>query len=140
MRERILENVPGTLLAHLVAADQVPDKASRYPWQDPVCAAVSGPAADVLRHAHLFSLVIEGATRLYGVQVAEAYERAGFNAVTGAVEKHRESYQAWTRSVDDERHLLDAWDQSAFWSFVRRQNEHVSPMTERFVRSWVGPS
>lgn len=137
LRERILESVPGTMLAHLVAADHAPDKASRYPWRDPLCAAASGPAAEVLRDAHLFSLVMEGATRLYGVQVAEAYERAGFNAVIGAVEKHREGYQTWTRSVDDERHLLDAWDQGAFWSFVRRQNAHVTPMTERFVQAWV---
>lgn len=137
LRERVLESVPGTLLAHLVAADHAPEKESRYPWRDAVCVAVSGPAAEVLRHAHLFSLVMEGATRLYSFQVAEAYERAGFNAVTGAVEKHRDAYQTWTRAVDDERHLLDAWDLGAFWSFVRRQNEHVSPMTERFVQAWV---
>lgn len=137
LRERILESVPGTMLAHLVAADRAPDKQSRYPWRDEVCAGASGPAADVLRHAHLFSLVMEGATRLYGVQVAEAYEDAGFNAVTDAVDLHRDAFQAWARSVDDERHLLDAWDQAAFWSFVRRQNERVSPRTEVFVQAWV---
>lgn len=136
LRERILENVPGTMLAHLVAADHAPDKQSRYPWRDAACATASGPAAEVLRHAHLFSLVMEGATRLYGVQVAEAYEGAGFNAVTDAVDLHRGAFQAWARSVEDERHLLDAWDQAAFWSFVRRQNERVSSRTEVFVQAW----
>lgn len=137
LRERVLESVPGTMLAHLVAADHAPDKASRYPWRDAACATASGPPAEVLRHAHLFSLVMQGATALYGVLVAEAYEAAGFNAVTDAVEKHREAFQTWTRSVDEERHLLDAWDRAAFWSFVRRQNERVSPRTEAFVQAWV---
>ncbi len=137
LRERILERVPGTLLAHLVAADDAPDTKSRYPWRDAVCAAASGPAAAALRHAHMFSLVMEGATRLYGVLVAEAYESAGFNKVTGSVEKHRDAYQTWARSVDDERHQLDTWDQDAFWSLIRRQNERVSPRTEQFVQRWV---
>lgn len=138
LRERILESVPGTMLAHLVTSDLAPEKASQYPWLDAACVSASGPAADVLRHAHLFSLVMEGATRLYGVLVAEAYERAGFNAVTGVVDKHREAYQTWTREVEDVRHLLAAWDRGAFWAFMRRQNAHVSRMTEGFVQAWGG--
>lgn len=137
LRERILDSVPGTLLAHLVAADHAPDASSQYPWQDAACVSVSGAAKDVLRHAHLFSLALQGATRLYGVLVAEAYEEAGFNAVAAPVERHREAYLAWVKAVDDDRHLLESWDLGAFWSFVRRQNEHVAPLTQRFVQAWV---
>lgn len=137
LRERILDSVPGTLLAHLVAADHAPDTSSQYPWQDAACASASETAGDVLRHAHLFSLALQGATRLYGVLVAEAYEEAGFNAVVAPVERQREAYLAWVQSVEDEWHLLESWDLGAFWSFVRRQNEHVAPLTQRFVQAWV---
>lgn len=137
LRERILESVPGTLLAHLVASDQAPGPSSAYPWRDGACASVQGSAAEVLRHAHLFSLLMQGASRLYGVLVAEAYERAGFNAVDAPLAKHRDAYLQWLHAVDDERHLLDSWDQGAFWAFVYRENERVSPITRRFVEAWM---
>lgn len=137
LRERILESVPGTLLAHLVAADRAPDPNSRFPWLDPVAAAAPDAVAQVLRHAHLLSLVMQGATRLYGVLVAEAYERAGFNAVTNPVERQREAYLAWVREAEDARRLLEAWDQGEFWSFVRSQSIRVAPLTEQFMRAWA---
>lgn len=137
LAERILKSVPGTLLAHLVGAERAPDEASKYPWWDSMAASASGSAATVLRHAHLFSLAMKGATRLYGVLVAEAYENAGYNTVVAPVEKHREEYCAWVREVEDERHLIETFDQHDFWLFVRGQNENVSQLTERFVRSWV---
>lgn len=137
LRERVLESVPGTLLSHLVAADHSPDASSLFPWRDPVSATVSGTAAHVLRHAHLFSMAMQGATRLYGVLVAQAYEAAGFNTVESPMEKHRDAYLAWARTVDDERHLLEAWDQDDFWRLVLERNPRVAPPTQRFVQAWV---
>lgn len=136
LRERILDSVPETLLAHLVASERVPDQDSRYPWLDPACVAVSDEAAEVLRLAHGFSLVMEGASRLYGVAVAEAYERAGFNAVPEAAEQNREAYQTWWGAVGERRHLIESWKHEEFWRYVLGQNPRITRITQRFVDAW----
>ncbi len=137
LRERILDSVPGTVLAHLVAGDHAPDGSSPYPWRDGACAHMSGPAAEVLGHAHLFSLAMRGATLLYSVLVARAYENEKFNAVRASPQDHETAYRDWVHAVEEERHLVDAWDTDAFWRLVRGRNPGVSLLTERFVRTWV---
>lgn len=136
LRERILERVPDTLLAHLVAGDQGLDPANPYPWFDPACVGASAAVREVLQHAHIFSLFMEGASRLYGVLVAEAYEEAGFTSFPGVTAVHLEGYQTWWEAVEQQRHLLEMWDQDAFWGFVRRRNERVSLLTQSFVERW----
>ena len=137
LRERILDSVPDTLLAHVAAADHPPSKDSPFPWRDDVCASAPDEAARILHHAHLFSLVITGATRLYTVLVAEAYERAGFNAIRNTAEDYRRRYAAWVDEVDDTRRQLQAWDDTDFWALVRERNPRVAPRTEMFLRNWV---
>ena len=137
LRERILDSVPDTLLAHVVAADRPPSKDSPSAWHDEVCGSAPEMVAEILHHAHLFSLVVNGATRLYNVLVAEAYEQAGFNAISSSVEDYRRKYADWLAEVDDTRHQLQAWDDTAFWHLVRERNPRVAPRTETFVRTWV---
>lgn len=137
LRERILDTVPNSLLGHMVSTDMLPDASSSQPWRDATCASATGEAAEVLRHAHLFSLAMQGASTLYGVLVAQAYEQAGFNAKSDTVAKHQDAYRAWLDAVDDERHPLEAWDEEAFWEFVREHNPRIAWPTERFVKDWV---
>jgi hypothetical protein len=137
LRERILNAVPDSLVAHMVAADQHPDPGSGYPWTEPICASVTGRTRDILQQAHLFSLIMKGASTLYAVLVGEAYEREGFNAVAEPAEGHRESFRSWATDLEEERHKLDNWDLGGFWRFVRAENPRVSPLTTSFVTAWV---
>lgn len=137
LRERIVDSVPGTLLAHLATADRAPDRTSPHPWRDEVAMSSQGKAADALGHAHMFSLAMLGATRLYGVLVAEAYERAGFNALQDPVASHADAFREWAEQIAEERHFLEAWELDDFWRFVYERNARVSSLTRRFVQSWV---
>lgn len=137
LRERILESVPDTLLAHIVAADAPPAGDSPYPWRDPICQDAPDPVARILLHAALFSLTIQGATRLYEVLLSEAYEEAGFTTVQSGVEEYHEQFRAWLDDVDDARHQLEAWDRHDFWNEVRLRSPRVSPRTRLFVDAWT---
>ncbi|QGF22603.1 DUF6361 family protein [Raineyella fluvialis] len=138
LRERILDSVPDSLLAHVVASDQPPIPDSAYPWRDETCQSASDPAARFLHHAQLFSLAVKGATRLYNVLLAEAYEQAGFTTVRATVEDYRDQYFAWLDELGDLRHQLHAWDQQDFWVSVRARNPRISLRTQAFVDQWVG--
>ncbi|SDC03265.1 hypothetical protein GA0111570_11510 [Raineyella antarctica] len=137
LRERILESVPATLLAHVVVADQPPTEDSPYPWRDETCRSAPDPAAHLMRHAELFSLAVKGATRLYNVLLAEAYERAGFTTVAKSVEEYHEQYRVWLGEVGDARHQLGAWDMLGFWATAHARNPRISPRTRMFVDAWV---
>lgn len=137
LRERILESVPETLLAHVVAAERSPAEESPYPWRDETCQAVAGPAARIVHHAQLFSVAVTGATRLYNVLLAEAYEEAGFTTLRTTADDYRDRYRAWLDEVADARHLLAAWDRQDFWDLVRSRNPRISPRTQTFVNQWT---
>lgn len=137
LQERIVDSAPGTLLAHLATTSQPPDPVSTHPWYDESTALLAGPAGGVLTDAHLFSLVMEGATRLYGLLVAEAYETAGYTTVVDPVARHRDGYQDWVVRVADLSWQLHAWDRNAFWNFVLDGNERITPRTRWFVDAWT---
>lgn len=137
LRERILESVPGTLLAHVVGADRRPDPDSGAPWLDSLCASVEGPARDLLLHAQRFSLVMDGASRLYNVLIAEAYENAGRNRVESPVDRHRQGYLEWVADVERSAPLLSTWNEDEFWELVTGLNSRISFHTQNFVREWT---
>lgn len=137
LRERILETVPDSLLAHVVASDTAPSGHSPAPWTDPVCHDVDGELARILHHARMFSLCTKGATQLYLVMVAEAYVREGYTRVETTPGQVREYYDQWLHEVAELRAELEAWDVADFWDCVLAHNPRVRFPTRAFVTTWI---
>ncbi|RMB61705.1 DUF6361 family protein [Tessaracoccus antarcticus] len=137
LRERILQGVPGSLLAHLIGSDEPPDPDSRQPWDDSVAARVDGALAEAMTHARLFSHSIHGASLLYAVLVAEAYRDAGYNAVGDQREMTRDALRQWWEATEPLTGRLSAWDLDEFWAFVIERNPRISILTRRFVTEWL---
>lgn len=138
LRERILEAVPGTMLAHLLADETPLDDEDTPPWFDPAClSAADGRPATLLQHGRHFSLVMEGAALLYNLLIAERYEAAGFTTHPQPVDTYREALRTWAEDVQADGELLRAWDRQEMWDLVRTLNPRVGLQTRVFVDSWI---
>lgn len=139
LRERMIGGAHGALLGQLLQADRPPEGDSGTPWTDPVVSSVAtGAAAEALDHAHAFSVVMHGATLVYLLIVADAYATAPWSDDDFSLEPYRQGFEWWADAVTQDRDVLDGWDVDVFWHFVRGRNPRISPLTERFVRAWVG--
>lgn len=137
LRERILASVPDTMLTHLLTRRQPPDTDSRTPWRDSSAASAEPHLRQVLLHAELFSLVMQGAALLYNVQIGERYEGAGLTRVEEPVEVHREGYEAWLADVTERQSALWSWNRDDFWTLVKAHNTRITPATRGFVGTWT---
>lgn len=137
LRERILVAAPDTLLAHLLLGDQPPDPDSVGPWDDPLARTAPPAAAQVLHHAHLFSLAIHGAALLYNLLLAERYEQAGYTEIAEPVPYYREELAAWAEHCDALAPQLGSWDREGFWALLRRENPRIGLAAQGFVDTWL---
>lgn len=135
LRERILQSVPHSLLAHVLSSDQAPDPASLFPWTDSVASGFGN--TEVLSHAQLFSHAVQGASLLYSVLVADAYTSAGYTTAGDQREATRTALEQWWEASVELSHALGAWDIEGFWRFVRDRNQRISALTQRFVTAWI---
>ena len=137
LREQIMAAVPGTLLAHLVMIGQAPDSDSSTPWLDTACQTAPEGIRDQIRHAELFSLVIQGAALLYNLLIAERYEAAGLSLIAAPVDRYRTEYQGWREQLHNSAVVLKAWKRDEFWIHIRDSNPRVSEQTRKFVDTWI---
>ena len=72
VRERIVTQQPGTLLAECMATSNESRRGVDYPWEHPAVPSLLDRAARELAHAERFSLLAQGAYLLYNVMLAEA--------------------------------------------------------------------
>ncbi|PPG04450.1 hypothetical protein C5E06_04615 [Pseudoclavibacter sp. RFBI5] len=135
LRERILTTTPGTLLAHLT--QDGPGEDSRAPWEDPAVLRAPGDAGAVLEDARAFSAVVHGAQLLYNLILAEAYEAAGYDAVTNPVDHYRQRLTAWATRLPE--HVdLKTWNVDGLIHRVELQRGQMVPArTRRFVTAWT---
>lgn len=136
-RDLTLERSPGTLLAHLMAANSSPDADSSAPWADSVAVGAPEPVASLLEEARRFSLVMHGAALLYNLLLAEAYEAAGYDAITAPTEDYREQLAGWSEEVAANRDALAAWDFEPWWADIQLGNPRIGPLTRTFIREWL---
>lgn len=135
LRDRILEEAPESLLAHLVVAR--PAAESPSPWADAAALDIDGPARTVLDDARSFSTLMHGAQLLYNLILAEEYESAGYDRITEPAAAFRERLDRWS---DNLAGLLDvhAWDLDALLARVDlARGTPVNLNSKRFVRGWL---
>lgn len=135
LRERILDEAPNTLLAHLVT--HRPEDDSPAPWLDASARQLTGGARELLDHAESFSTIMLGAQLLYNLMLAEQYEAAGFDALDSPTERYRERLERWATTLQG---VLDirSWDIDDLLirvSVIRGTPVH--PRTAQFVREWA---
>lgn len=135
LRERILDTVPSTLLAHLVSFDSPPSDKSLYPWSDAISRSAQGAAGRILNHAHLFSFAMLGATRLYHIMLAEQREQPDAKVESDDPEDFRQAFNEW--ATGREHDLIRGWNTIDFWELVNSKNPRVTQHTKYFVDSWI---
>lgn len=134
LRDRILDEAHGTLLAHFIVNRPSPD--SPAAWADAAARSVTGDTLAVLDHAHAFSAVMHGAQLLYNLLLAEQYEQSGFASERDRSDRYRSGLDRWAATLTT---VVDTttWDLD---DLLRRveflRGTPIHPRSARFVRDW----
>lgn len=134
LRERIVTATEGTLLAHLLERGEIIDDDVTAPW-------LAAPESDfeVLRHARLFSSVMQGAALLYNLLIAERYAKAGLEKDDeDTIGHYRERVRTWHEDLLTASGMGFAeWDLDEMWATVERPHHPFPERTKAFVGKWV---
>jgi hypothetical protein len=134
LRDRILDEAPGTLIAHLVV--EPPTRESPAPWADAAALNVTGDARRMLTDARAFSALMHGAQLLYNLMLAEEYELAGYDRIPDPADGFRDRVQRWAEALPSMVDL-SAWDLDAL--LQRAELLRGAPLnlhSRRFVQGW----
>lgn len=134
LRDRMLASAPGTMLEF--ALQNRPDADSELPWTDSVLRSAEGDRAKVLDDARRFSTLMNSASLVYNLLLADAYEREGFDRVEEPVAKYRDRLRDWAETPNLERDIA-TWERGEFWRRVLVQNPNVNPRSRRFIDDWL---
>lgn len=134
LRDRMMASSPDTMLEY--ALQHRPDANSAVPWEDSALMTAGGERANILDDARRFSTLMNSASLIYNLLLAEAYEDEGFNRVENKVEAYRRRLDEWASRpnlADDVR----TWDLDAFWRRVLTQNPGVNRRVRIFIADWL---
>ena len=140
LRQQIMANVPGTLLAFLVDRGEWWD-AVDFPWQHPRVGECPGRIQAQLKHAELFSLIMLGVVLVYNLMLAEKRE-FGRPREPGKSESRVDFYRGelglWHDEIDARHRELSQWVEARadFWAQVHAFNPRVPLPTRHFIDSW----
>lgn len=140
LREAIAVSVPGTLLAHLALCDHDLSMADG-PWDLPpeVQSTLDDRNRDALEKARAFSIVMNGASVLFNLMLAEKREEQ-----LDWLDRYERRGEEWVAQMEAHADLIasvfgdqDGW--TSFWAVVRSSNPRVPGIYERaFIENWVG--
>lgn len=134
LRDRILNEAPGTLFAHFAIGQ--PSRESFAPWADPAIHGLGGDATQVLSDARAFSALMHGAQLIYNLLLAEEYEDAGYDRVTEPASRFREQVAEWGAELPS---LVDlnTWNLDGMLARVELvRGTPIHFKTRAFVRDW----
>ena len=141
LRQQIMTNVPGTLIAFLVDRGEWWDAVS-FPWHHPRVGECASHVKEQLHHAELFSLVMLGAALFYNLMLAEkrtSNRNDGADSPEGLVGHYRNALGDWYGEVEDKRRTLDRWvgSRSGFWEVIHHVNQRIPVPTVHFINDWT---
>jgi len=125
--DRILFSHPDSLLAHLALRCWPADVGA--PWEHPEFASFASAQKELLQHAKLFSLVMNGASLLYNIQLAELRGKQDW------IEGHRQTFREWRDGLVMQE--IAAWDLSRLWALAMDHGHAITARTRGFVEGWV---
>lgn len=132
--ERVLSGSRGSLLDVLLNSNKTALLQLPAAWDVPV---QSTDLAELIEHARLFSLVVQGAGLSYNLALANRYEASGLTQVEQPVTRYREEIDSWMQLLDDDREALRTWDLGDLWARVLTHNPRISWATQTFINTWV---
>lgn len=128
LRSRISKAHEGTLLHQLVTSNEPPPEVSRI-WEHPDISQFNERSQKLMRHAHLFALVNEGANSLYNLMLTEELEHDEWQ------ETQMEYYDRWRGRLEGAG--LGAWDIDEMWEILEGTNHTIHALTRIFVEEWT---
>ena len=129
LSDQISQFTRGTMFAWLVR--NPPMNRPDFVWDIDNLADAPTDGQELVAHAERFSLVIQGATLLYNLLVAERARRDEL------AERYGRHLVAWQEELNADRRL-DGWDRSGWWSTIHAQNPRVrGGLTQTFVDRWI---
>lgn len=142
LREQMVKATPhqlfeDSLLKHLLRRASAPDPAWDAPWDVDDLDSAPSELRELIRHAEMFSLVIQGARLLYNLMLAERYQELGFDALDSPADFYREELTDWATLCENRRTDLAAWRVADLWPLVQLKAPRISPATRDFVDAWV---
>jgi len=96
-------------------------------WEHPKFADFPDRYKTLLKHCRRFDALIQGAARLYNLQLARLEQREDL------IKKHGDALIEWENS---EVHLLEGWSLAEFWISVGENGYMVPIRTQDFVTRW----
>jgi hypothetical protein len=130
LRDAILRNASGTLLAFLVDQGEIADETD-FPWQHHQFHSLPVRVQHQLQHAQNFSEIIHGAALLYNLMLAEAQPS----------EQKEKEYTSelddWAETLAERSSVFGQWDLENFWETVTVGNRKVPQLTRQFVERWI---
>lgn len=142
LREQMATATPhpqfaNSLLSHLLRREKAPDDTWSAPWDVDDLGSAPSELRDLVHHAKLFSLVIQGARLLYNLLLAERYEELGLTSLDAPADHYREVLSEWAVRCESRRDEVAAWQVSDLWQLVALKAPRISPATRLFVENWV---
>lgn len=128
LRDRIVQAVPGSLIAWLLANESRADVP--HLWQHPVLARFPAHLRDLADHARRFHHATHGAALLYNLVLAERKQSEDL------VEQYRDGLAAWQQELTDNA-VWTGWSLPDFWVALDRHNLSLRATTVRFVEDWI---
>lgn len=126
LRDQIRARCAGTLLAHLVELE--PWDETSFVWQlSP--SAIPAKHAGTVRHAQLFSELMNGAALLYNLMLAEAHEDEGRQ------DDYRRALTNWADVVALPHH--QDWQLAELWDVLEELGSRHTHRTRAFVEAWA---
>jgi uncharacterized protein DUF6361 len=125
--DRLVAEHPQALLTILARKGYGAD--CRYIWEHPKLAEFPETARRLVRHAEIFSSVMNGAALIYNLQLSELRERDGWIA------DYQERLQTWSAEIDQAS--VHGWSLDDFWLSIEHPNHRVQPAAKRFVIEWL---
>lgn len=130
LREAILRNAPGTLLAYLVDEGETCEDTD-FAWQHHQFASFPSKIQQQLDHARNFSEIIHGAALLYNLMLAEAVPSQQL------ISDYRVELDQWKRLMTERGTWFGQWDLEEFWQIVNHRNRRIPLQTRQFVHRWI---
>ena len=138
--ERIVESVPGSLLAELAQSRPEVEDVD-MPWQVPGFGDLPAHTRSAVAHAEMFSTVMFGAQVLYNeLLVAQMRADAGPAAsdqLAGAENAIAAARERWLALMDQAEARVAVWDRRDFWHVVLEANPRIPRPTRAFVDRWL---
>jgi hypothetical protein len=138
LTERIQQSAPDSLLAACLTPALRRQRRAWAPWDLGGLESLPPRLEGDIANARRFSLLMEGATLLYNLMLAELSLDRGFTHDTSRRDRYHTLIDRWSDEVSGSLSELRSWDRQTFWHQLRVLNPGLPQGAQRFSEAWFG--